>query len=123
MGTYTHQLLYSHPYLKDVIFPIGSTLAGTILAWLFMPRLLRRFHKYGMQSHDDFDVQGCNGRTNHYGITVPWTGLEGCIYSFICMVFALMEVECLYSYVGSSQWVLIGTSYWLLRTFYLLVYL
>ena len=123
MGTYTHQLLYSHPYLKDVIFPIGSTLAGTILAWSFMPRLLRRFHKYAMQSHDDFDVQGCNGCTNHYGITVPWIGSEGCIYSFICMVFASMEVECLYSYVGSSQWVLIGTSCWLLRTFYLLVYL
>ena len=102
MGTYTHQLLYSHPYLKDVIFPIGNTLASTILAWSFMPRLLRRFHKYGMQSHDDFDVQGFNGRTDHYGITVPWTGLEGCIYSFTCMVFALMEVECLYSYVGSS---------------------
>ena len=53
---YTHQLLYSHPYPKDVIFPIGSTLASTILAWSFMPRLLRRFHKYAMQRHDDFDV-------------------------------------------------------------------
>ena len=72
---YTHHLLYSHTYLKDVIFPIRSTLASTILAWSFMPRLLRRFHKYAMQSHgdlDDFDVQGCNGRTNHYGITVPY---------------------------------------------------
>nr|POF24510.1 g-type lectin s-receptor-like serine/threonine-protein kinase [Quercus suber] len=68
---YSHQLLYSHPYLKDVIFPIGSNLASTILAWSFMPRLLRRFHKYAMQSHDDFDVQVCNGRTNHYGIIVP----------------------------------------------------
>ena len=72
----THQLLYSHPYLKDVIFPISRTLASTILAWSFIHRLLMRFHKYAMQSHDDFDVQGCNGRTNHYGITVPWTGLE-----------------------------------------------
>jgi hypothetical protein len=32
-----------------VIIPVGSTLAGTILAWVVMPRLFRRFHKYATQ--------------------------------------------------------------------------
>lgn len=43
------QLLDSHPYLKNVVIPVGGTLAGTILAWVVMPRFLRRFHKYATQ--------------------------------------------------------------------------
>lgn len=46
---HVHQLLDSHPQLKNVIIPVGSTLAGTILAWVVMPRLFRRFHKYATQ--------------------------------------------------------------------------
>uniref|UniRef100_A0A5B7BSE4 Mechanosensitive ion channel MscS domain-containing protein n=1 Tax=Davidia involucrata TaxID=16924 RepID=A0A5B7BSE4_DAVIN len=46
---YVHQLLDTHPYLRDVIVPVGCTLTGTILAWVVMPRVLRRFHKYSMQ--------------------------------------------------------------------------
>ena len=46
---YVHQLLDSHPQVKNVVIPVGSTLAGTILAWVVMPRLLRRFHKYATQ--------------------------------------------------------------------------
>lgn len=42
-------LLHSHPYLNDVIIPVGCTLTGTILAWLVMPRILRKFHKYAIQ--------------------------------------------------------------------------
>ncbi|OVA06709.1 Mechanosensitive ion channel MscS [Macleaya cordata] len=44
-----HQLLESHPYLKDVIIPVSGTLTGTLLAWVVMPRVLRKFHKYSMQ--------------------------------------------------------------------------
>ncbi|KAG6784797.1 hypothetical protein POTOM_010506 [Populus tomentosa] len=44
------QLLDSHPYLKNVVVPFGSTLTGTVVAWVVMPRLLRRFHKYSLQT-------------------------------------------------------------------------
>ncbi|KDP28589.1 hypothetical protein JCGZ_14360 [Jatropha curcas] len=47
---YGQQLLDSHPYLKDVIVPVGYTFAGTILAWLVMPKLLRLCHKYAAQT-------------------------------------------------------------------------
>ncbi|OMP00352.1 Mechanosensitive ion channel MscS [Corchorus olitorius] len=46
---HVEQLLDSHPYLKDVIVPVGLTLTGTVLAWVVMPRILRRFHNYAMQ--------------------------------------------------------------------------
>ncbi|KAK2967321.1 hypothetical protein RJ640_006187 [Escallonia rubra] len=46
---YVEQLLDSHPYLRDVIVPVGCTLSGTLLAWVVMPKILKRFHKYSMQ--------------------------------------------------------------------------
>lgn len=41
--------LDGHPYLRDVIVPVGGTLAGTLLAWSLLPRLFRRFHKYSVE--------------------------------------------------------------------------
>ncbi|CAL5397792.1 unnamed protein product [Camellia sinensis] len=49
LSPYVQNLLDSHPYLRDVIAPVGGTLTATILAWVAMPRLLRRFHKYSSQ--------------------------------------------------------------------------
>ncbi|XP_009802287.1 mechanosensitive ion channel protein 1, mitochondrial-like [Nicotiana sylvestris] len=49
MTPYVEQVLDAHPYLRDVIVPVGGTLIGTLMAWIVMPRLLRRFHKYSMQ--------------------------------------------------------------------------
>lgn len=49
LSPYVDQFLDSHPYLKDVIVPVSATLTGTVLAWVVMPRLLRRFHKYANQ--------------------------------------------------------------------------
>ncbi|KAL0464839.1 UNVERIFIED_CONTAM: Mechanosensitive ion channel protein 1, mitochondrial [Sesamum latifolium] len=46
---HVQQLLDTHPYLRDVIVPVGGTLAGTLVAWLLLPRLFRRFHKYSVQ--------------------------------------------------------------------------
>ncbi|KAL3622154.1 U2 snRNP complex subunit msl1 [Castilleja foliolosa] len=46
---HVQQLLDTHPYLRDVIVPVGSTLAGTLLAWSLLPMLFRRFHKYSIQ--------------------------------------------------------------------------
>ena len=49
LAPYVDQLLDSHPYLKNIVIPVGSTLTATILAWVVMPRILRRFHKYATQ--------------------------------------------------------------------------
>ncbi|CAK9134386.1 unnamed protein product [Ilex paraguariensis] len=46
---YVHQLLNTHPYLRDVVVPVGGTLTGTILAWVVLPKILRRLHRYSMQ--------------------------------------------------------------------------
>ncbi|KAL3743560.1 hypothetical protein ACJRO7_018782 [Eucalyptus globulus] len=46
---YVQQVLDSHPYVENVVMPIGLTLTGTLLAWFVMPRILRRFHKYATQ--------------------------------------------------------------------------
>ncbi|KAI9089978.1 hypothetical protein K1719_028948 [Acacia pycnantha] len=47
---HAQQLLDSHPFLKDVIIPFGDTFIATlIIAWIVMPRILRKFHKYAMQ--------------------------------------------------------------------------
>ncbi|KAK9094797.1 hypothetical protein Scep_026266 [Stephania cephalantha] len=43
------QLFDSQPYLKDVVVPVGGTFIGTVLAWVVMPRVLRKFHKYSTQ--------------------------------------------------------------------------
>lgn len=44
--------LETHPYLRDVIVPVGSTLAGTLLAWSLLPVIFRRFHKYSIEGAD-----------------------------------------------------------------------
>lgn len=46
---YVQQLLDSHPYLNMVVVPVGGTLTATLIGWFFLPRILRKFHKYGMQ--------------------------------------------------------------------------
>lgn len=66
------RLLHSHPYLNDVIIPVGCTLTGTILAWLVMPRILRKFHKYALEGP---------GALLSFGEQVPyeksfWSALE-----------------------------------------------
>lgn len=50
LSPHVDKLLDSHPYLKNVIVPVSMTLGATLLAWLVMPRLLKRFHKYSMRS-------------------------------------------------------------------------
>ncbi|KFK30613.1 hypothetical protein AALP_AA6G004300 [Arabis alpina] len=47
---HVQQLLDSNPYLKDVIVPVSLTMTGTLFAWVVMPRVLRRFHRYATQS-------------------------------------------------------------------------
>ncbi|KAF8051377.1 hypothetical protein N665_1737s0001 [Sinapis alba] len=44
------QLLDSNPYLKDVMVPVSLTMTATLFAWVVMPQVLRRFHRYSMHS-------------------------------------------------------------------------
>ncbi|KAK3194747.1 hypothetical protein Dsin_026057 [Dipteronia sinensis] len=46
---YIQQSLDTHPYLRNVVVPITCYLTCNILAWVVMPRILRRFHKYSME--------------------------------------------------------------------------
>lgn len=49
LNPYILEHLDGHPYLKNVVVPIGCYLTGTMLAWVVLPRILRRFHKYSTQ--------------------------------------------------------------------------
>ncbi|KAI4347066.1 hypothetical protein L6164_007915 [Bauhinia variegata] len=49
MTPHVEQLLESHPYLNNVVIPVAGLVTSTIIAWIVMPRILRKFHKYTMQ--------------------------------------------------------------------------
>lgn len=49
VSVHVQQLLDTHPYLRDVVVPVSGTLMGTLLAWIVLPKILRRFHKYAME--------------------------------------------------------------------------
>lgn len=46
---HVQQMLDSHPYLRDVVVPVTGTSVGILLAWIVLPKILRRLHKYSMQ--------------------------------------------------------------------------
>ena len=50
VGTYIEKLFQSYPYLKDIVVPVGWTLSSTVLVWIVLPRVLRRFHHYVNQT-------------------------------------------------------------------------
>lgn len=47
---YIKDLYDSQPYMQQVIVPIGGTMFGTLIAWMILPRILRKFHKYTTQN-------------------------------------------------------------------------
>ncbi|KAJ1272362.1 hypothetical protein BS78_06G196200 [Paspalum vaginatum] len=47
---HVQQLFDTYPNLEKVVVPLGGTLCGTMMAWLVMPIILRRLHKYASQS-------------------------------------------------------------------------
>uniref|UniRef100_A0A0A8XY34 Mechanosensitive ion channel MscS domain-containing protein n=1 Tax=Arundo donax TaxID=35708 RepID=A0A0A8XY34_ARUDO len=47
---HVQQLFDANPNLEKVVVPLGGTLFGTMMAWLVMPVILRRLHKYASQS-------------------------------------------------------------------------
>ncbi|KAL8228003.1 hypothetical protein R6Q57_015587 [Mikania cordata] len=54
VSPHVEQILDTHPYLRDVIVPIGGTIVGTFVAWAILPRILRRFHKYSTEGPGTF---------------------------------------------------------------------
>ncbi|KAF5464334.1 hypothetical protein F2P56_014418 [Juglans regia] len=100
---YVHQLLDSLPYLKNVLIPVGSTLAGTILAWVVMPRLLRRFHKYTIHGSSALPIGSLAGEQVPYEKSV-WGALEDPVrylitfmaFSQICVMVAPTTVASQY---------------------------
>ncbi|KAL0712357.1 hypothetical protein Bca4012_019335 [Brassica carinata] len=55
---HVQQLLDSNPYLKEVMVPVSLTMTGTLFAWVVMPRVLRRFHRYAIHSSAALLPQG-----------------------------------------------------------------
>ncbi|CAL1354031.1 unnamed protein product [Linum trigynum] len=50
MTPHVQNVLDSYPYLNTVVVPIGYTLTGTILAWVVMPKLLRRLQRFALRT-------------------------------------------------------------------------
>lgn len=50
VAPHVQQLFDTYPNLEKVVVPLGGTLCGTMMAWLVMPIILRRLHKYASQS-------------------------------------------------------------------------
>lgn len=50
VAPHVQQLFDTYPNLEKVVVPVGGTLCGTMMAWLVMPIILRRLHKYASQS-------------------------------------------------------------------------
>ncbi|PNX93223.1 mechanosensitive ion channel protein mitochondrial-like [Trifolium pratense] len=63
---YAQQFLDSHPYLNMVVVPVGGTLTATLVGWFILPRILRKFHKYGMQSPVSLFQRGVSGEPVPY---------------------------------------------------------
>lgn len=69
------QWMDSSPYVKDTIIPAGWTMLASILAWLVMPRMLRRLHQYAEQG----SIALFLGRTTQFHVIYEksiWGALE-----------------------------------------------
>ncbi|XP_043698414.1 mechanosensitive ion channel protein 1, mitochondrial [Telopea speciosissima] len=88
---HVQQLLDSNPYLRNILIPIGGTLTATMLAWLVMPRLLRKFHKYSMQGTAAL-LSGNLSEAHPYEKSF-WGALEDPVrYLFTFMAFSQLGV-------------------------------
>ncbi|KAL2892148.1 Mechanosensitive ion channel protein 1 mitochondrial [Bienertia sinuspersici] len=74
---YAEQVLESHPYLKDVVVPVGSTFTAAVLAWLVLPSILKRLHRYSSRG----SAALLSGTGSMFAVEVPyeksvWGALE-----------------------------------------------
>ena len=89
---YAQHFLDSHPYLKDVIIPVGNTLGATMIAWIVMPWILRKFHKYSMEGPAAVFPGGISGLQVPYEKSF-WGALEDPVrYLVTFMAFSQMLV-------------------------------
>ncbi|XP_004306750.1 PREDICTED: mechanosensitive ion channel protein 1, mitochondrial [Fragaria vesca subsp. vesca] len=88
MSPYVQQLLDTYPHLRNVVAPVGYTLAGTVFAWVVMPRLFRRFHKYANQGRNALLSQSPSEEQVPYEKSF-WGALEDPVrYLFTFMAFS-----------------------------------
>ncbi|KAJ7007713.1 mechanosensitive ion channel protein 1 [Populus alba x Populus x berolinensis] len=92
LTTYAQQLLDSHPYLKNIVVPFGSTLTGTVVAWVVMPRLLRRFHKYSLQTPAALLSGGISGEQIPYEKSILGALEDPLRYVITFMAFSQIAV-------------------------------
>lgn len=57
-SAYAKTVLDTNPYLCNVIIPVGGTLTAALIAWIVMPRMLRKLHKCSMQSPAKIFLEG-----------------------------------------------------------------
>uniref|UniRef100_A0A0E0KUA3 Mechanosensitive ion channel MscS domain-containing protein n=1 Tax=Oryza punctata TaxID=4537 RepID=A0A0E0KUA3_ORYPU len=50
IAPHVQQFFDANPNLEKVVVPLGGTIFGTMMAWFVMPIVLRRIHKYAIQS-------------------------------------------------------------------------
>uniref|UniRef100_A0A803M303 Mechanosensitive ion channel MscS domain-containing protein n=1 Tax=Chenopodium quinoa TaxID=63459 RepID=A0A803M303_CHEQI len=79
---YAQQVMDSHPYLKDVVVPVGGTFTAALLAWLVMPSILRKLHNYSNRG----SAALLSGTGSIFAINVAyeksvWGALEGPVRS------------------------------------------
>ncbi|KAI9089979.1 hypothetical protein K1719_028949 [Acacia pycnantha] len=55
---YVRKVFDSNPHLYNVVIPVGGTLTAALIAWIVMPRILRKLHKYSMQSPAAIFLEG-----------------------------------------------------------------
>ncbi|CAI0373996.1 unnamed protein product [Linum tenue] len=75
VNPHVQNVLDSHPYLNTVVVPIGYTLTGTILAWVVMPKLLRRLQRFAVRSPGGVLSTSISGQEVPYEKSV-WGALE-----------------------------------------------
>ncbi|XP_076949214.1 mechanosensitive ion channel protein 1, mitochondrial-like [Bidens hawaiensis] len=75
VSPYVEQLLDTHPYLRDVIVPVSGSILGTFAAWVVLPRIFRRFHKYATEGPGTYLQIGSLGGPVPYEKSM-WGALE-----------------------------------------------
>lgn len=87
---HVQQFFEANPELEKVVVPLGGTLFGTVMAWFFMPIVLKRLHKYGSQNPISA-LLGNSTKTDASYPTSIWSALEDPAKYFITfMAFSEM---------------------------------
>ncbi|CAN1316014.1 Mechanosensitive ion channel protein 1, mitochondrial [Linum perenne] len=87
---HVQHVLDSYPYLKTVVVPVSYILVGTVFAWVVIPKLLRTFQRFSMQSPGGVLYTSIVGEVVPYDKSV-WGALEDPVrYLITFMAFSQM---------------------------------